>query len=330
MRSVAGKLIASGALLAGLGMPGVNAADSSAVAQDGSPVELVFTAKVDKEPLLCGKTYRSIGKTHAAIFIQDFRIYVSAIRLISQDGNEVPVTLTPDAVWQSDRVALLDFENAAGNCNGNAAMNDRVRASAPAGEYRGVVFEIGVPFEQNHQDPTLAAAPLNYSALTWPWSIGYKFTTIDFDTAPTKRGAAPVTMAAPAHGAPAVGKNAPGTRMSSMSMHGASHSATGFSIHLGSMECASKGPRVPPAVPCGSPNRPTYRFDSFDPHKQQLVMDLASLLAGTDVTVNTPGSPSGCMSAATDDDCVDIMNRLGLAFRGRPSSGQQFIRVEAR
>jgi hypothetical protein len=59
-------------------------------------------------------------------------------------------------------------------------------------------------------------------------------------------------------------------------------------------------------------------------------MNLASLLAGTDVTANMPGSSSGCMSFPKDDDCIDIMNRFGLTFRGQPSSGQRFIRAEAR
>ncbi len=104
-------------------------------------------------------------------------------------------------------------------------------------------------------------------------------------------------------------------------------SATGFSVHLGSMDCASSGPRLPPKSVCGSPNRPTYRFDAFDPGEQMLVMDLGALLAGTDVTQNMPESPSGCMAGAKDDDCVDIMNRFGLAFRGQPSTGQQFVHV---
>jgi hypothetical protein len=114
------------------------------------------------------------------------------------------------------------------------------------------------------------------------------------------------------------------------SMDGDAGPATGFSIHLGSTECASKGPRVPPAVPCGNPNRPTYRFEPFDPGKQQLVLDLAALLAGTDVTVNMPKSPSGCMSSPKDEDCAGLFDRLGLPFQGKPSSGQQFIRVESR
>lgn len=277
---------------------------------NAAPVELRFAARVGQQPVRCGTTYSGVGLTKASMFLQDFRIYVSAFRLLTRDGREVPVALTPDGLWQSEEVALLDFEDGSGNCNGNGPTNDRVRGTVPDGEYQGIVFELAVPFAVNHQDPTLAGPPLNFSALTWPWSIGYKFTTIDFDTAPA--AASPSLPSPPAGGS-----------------HG-KDSATGFSVHLGSTECASSGPRVPPQAPCANPNRPVYRFAAFDPDRDLLVMDLGALLAGTDVTVNMPKSPSGCMAFPGDDDCVDIMDRFGLAFRGKASAGQKFFRVEHR
>jgi uncharacterized repeat protein (TIGR04052 family) len=294
--------VAAGVLALSISMSCVAAdAPSRAV----SPVELHFLARVGDEPASCARTYQDVGRSKAAMFLQDFRIYISAVRLIAKDGSEVPVVLTADDVWQNEQVALLDFENGSGNCNGNAPTNDHIKGTVPTGEYRGVIFEIGVPFAMNHQDPTLAAAPLNYSALTWPWSIGYKFTTIDFDTKPASE-----------------------RTMQSMAGAHETSSASGFSVHLGSMNCATNGPRVPPQAPCGSPNRPSYRFDTFDPKRDVLVLDLAALLAGTDVTVNMPKSPSGCMAGSKDDDCVDIMDRFGLTFRGKPSAGQKFVRIE--
>ncbi len=272
---------------------------------DAAAVELHFAARVGQQPVRCATTYTGIGLTRASMFLQDFRIYVSAFRLLTRDGREVPVALTPDALWQSEQVALLDFEDGSGNCNGNGPTNDRVRGTVPDGDYTGLIFEIGVPFAVNHQDPTLAGAPLNLSALTWPWSVGYKFTTIDFDTqAPDERKM--------------IGDG------------GEKHSASGFSVHLGSTGVRVERPSRPTREPCGIPNRPVYRFDSFDPAKDLLVLDLGELLAGTDVTVNMPESASGCMSSPKDDDCVDIMSRFGLTFRGKPSPGQKLVHVEAR
>ena len=270
------------------------------------PITITFDARVGGKPAKCGESYTGVGTSNATIMLQDFRIYVSEVRLISANGAEVPLKLTPDNQWQNDKVALLDFENASGNCNGNAPMNTSVRGTAPAGAYTGVVFEIGVPFDLNHKDPTLAGAPLNYSGLTWPWRIGYKFTTIDFDTA-NKAAAAPAQPGA---------------------MHGmGGMPASGFSIHLGSTDCGAGSPTTPPTAPCSNANRPTYRLTGVDITKQSIVLDLGSLLAATDVTVNAPQSASGCMSFVDDDDCIAIMDRLGLTFRGKPSSGQMFVKA---
>lgn len=268
------------------------------------PVTINFDARINGRPARCGESYGDVGASKATIMLQDFRIYVSGIRLVTADGHEVPLALTPDNQWQNDKVALLDFENATGNCNGNAPMNTVIRGTAPAGTYTGVMFEIGVPFDLNHKDPTLAAPPLNYTGLTWPWRIGYKFTTIDLDTA----GQA---MAATKPAMPGMGGMA----------------ASGFSIHLGSTDCGEGSPTTPPTSPCLNSNRPVFRIDHFDFARQNVVFDLGELLAATDVTVNAPSSASGCMSFTNDDDCIAIMDRLGLSFRGKPSAGQRFVKA---
>lgn len=259
------------------------------------PVEIRFEARVGKEPARCDRAYTGVGKVNAGMRLQDLRVYVSALRLLGADGREVPVTLTPDGQWQSDQVALLDFENRTGNCNGNAATNTVVHGKVPAGTYRGLVFEIGVPRGINHQDPTLASPPLNVTALTWPWRYGYKFTTIDLETSGG--------VAGPNH-------------------------ATGFSIHIGSTDCGEGKPTSPPSTPCGNSNRPTYRLEGFDPKSSKVVLDLGALLAETDITVNAPKTASGCMSGPGDADCTAIMNRLGLPFDGHPSAGQKWVRAE--
>lgn len=259
------------------------------------PVEIRFDARVGKVPARCDRSYAGIGTAKAGMRFQDLRLYVSALKLIDASGREVPVTLTPDDQWQNDQVTLLDFEDRTGNCNGNAGTNMVVRGTVPAGSYRGLVFEIGVPQAINHQDPTLAASPLNVTAMTWPWRIGYKFTGIDLETSGGKGGP---------------------------------DAATGFSIHLGSTNCGEGSPMTAPTSPCANPNRPHYRLDGFDPAKSTVILDVGALLAGTDITVNAPKSASGCMSFPGDGDCPAIFDRLGLAFQGTPSTGQKWVRSE--
>lgn len=259
------------------------------------PVEIRFDARVGAEPARCGRDYSGVGSSAAGVRFQDIRFYVSAVRLIDGKGREVPVTLSPDDQWQNDQVTLLDFEDQTGNCNGTAGTNMAVRGAVPKGDYRGLVFEIGVPRAVNHQDPTLAAAPLNVTGMTWVWRIGYKFTGIDMET-----------------GGGAGGPNA----------------ATGFSIHLGSTACGEGPPMAAPKVACANPNRPEYRLTNFDPATSVVVLDIGALLAGTDVTVNAPGSASGCMSFPSDGDCRDIFDRLGLSWDGKASGGQKWVRAE--
>jgi uncharacterized repeat protein (TIGR04052 family) len=54
-----------------------------------------------------------------------------------------------------------------------------IQAVVPAGEYDGISFKLGVPFELNHADAAVAPSPLNLSALFWSWNGGYKFLRVD-------------------------------------------------------------------------------------------------------------------------------------------------------
>ncbi len=258
-------------------------------------VEIRFDARVGAQAARCGQAYAGVGKTTSGLRFQDIRFYVSAVRLIDANGNEVAVTLTPDDQWQNDQVTLLDFEDGTGNCNGNIGINHVVRGTVPKGEYRGLVFDIGVPQAINHQDPTLAASPLNVTGMAWPWRVGYKFTGVDMETSGGRGGPS---------------------------------AATGFSIHLGSTDCGDGPPMAAPKVACANQNRPAYRLAQFDPAASVVVLDIGALLAGTDITVNAPNSASGCMSFPGDGDCADIFDRLGLAWEGKPSTGQKWVRAE--
>ena len=238
----------------------------------------------------CGATYQNVGSTSADMSLQDARLYVSNFRLLDTGGGETPLLLEQDGVWQSKDLALLDFENATGACNGNPVTNTVVRGSATPGDYVGLAFDIGVPERLNHQDPTLASPPLNLSALTWPWRNGYKYTTFDLETTITS---------------------------------GAVEGAPGFSIHLGAMQCGDGSPVRPPSISCTEQNRPAIRLANFDPSADTVVLDLAALLAETDLTTNEPETPSGCMSASDDTDCDGIFRRAGLR-----DAAQSFVRSE--
>jgi len=107
-----------------------------------------------------------------------------------------------------------------------------------------------------------------------------------------------------------------------------------WNIHLGATGCESPSPADPPAVDCAKPNRPEISIASFDPASDVVVADLASLLTGSDVSVNTMDTPPGCMSFPPDvTDCAMVFPNLGLSFDtgacDGDCAGQTFFTAQA-
>lgn len=277
-----------------------------AAAQQDRKVSIRFAAMVGDRPFACGQTYEAIGATGSRVTPSDFRFYVSGVELIDAAGKAVPLTLDQDDRWQHRGVALLDFEDRSGPClTGTQEMRDTITGTVPAGTYRGLRFTLGVPFDLNHADATIAPSPLNLTSLFWNWQAGYKFLRIDLATSGRPQDIKPGDM-------PRFGDRAGSNRL-------------GFAIHLGSTMCAADGPTRPPGS-CANPNRPTVEFAAFDPDKDVVIADLKSVLEGVDVDVNQAETPAGCMSTPADGDCNPLMRNFGLTFAGQPGQ-QKFFRV---
>lgn len=270
-------------------------------------VTVRFAAMVGDKPFACGETYEGIGATGSRITPSDFRFYVSSVELIDASGKAVPVKLEQDERWQHRDVALLDFENRSGPClTGTQETRDVVSGTVPAGTYRGLRFTLGVPFDLNHADATIAASPLNLTSLFWNWQAGYKFLRIDLASSGRPQDMKPGDL-------PRFGNREASNRL-------------GFAIHLGSTQCAAEGPNRAPAQ-CGNPNRPIIEFAAFDTDKDTVVADLKSVLDGVNVDVNQAETPAGCMSSPNDGDCNPLMRNFGLTFAGQPAQ-QKFFRVK--
>jgi len=277
----------------------------AAPAGSDTPVAVRFAARVGQAPFQCGTSYDGIGSTHSRITPSDFRVYVSQVALIDEQGRAVPLRLDQDGRWQYRDVALLDFENGTASCrNGTPGMHETITGSVPAGRYRGLQFTLGLPADLNHGDPTTAQPPLNLTALFWSWQAGYKFVKVDMATSGQPQGGT----------VPAGGRQ---------------RRAAGFPIHLGSTECVSPSATTAPSV-CHRPNLVTVRFDGFDPATQQVEMDLAALLRETDLDVNAPDTAPGCMAAPDDADCRRVLPAFGLPYGNEPVQPQRFFRVAAR
>ncbi|TFH26959.1 MAG: metallo-mystery pair system four-Cys motif protein, partial [Myxococcales bacterium] len=158
-------------LVGTLALAGIGCDSSSG--STGETVTIEFAAMVGGENFVCGDTYDNLGADDSSLQLSDFRFFVQDVELKNANGDYVAVSLTSSA-WQTDNVTLLDFEDGcSGNDFGTPEMNMVVTGTVPAGTYDGLRFEMGVPFDLNHENPATAAPPLNLTTMQWDWQGGY-------------------------------------------------------------------------------------------------------------------------------------------------------------
>lgn len=219
----------------------------------------------------------------------DLRFYIYDIKLVKADGTTSDFTLTPDGVWQSSRVALLDFENATGTCaGGTTATNTSIRGTYPAGSYTGIKFTVGVPFDLNHLDSTTQSAPLNNSAMFWSWQSGYKFMKFEFK----------------------INESTPTTNY----------------VHIGSTGCPAANATGSNAA-CTYPNRSTFTVSKSSGNinfaSESVAIDVRALLNGTNANATASGAAISCMPGNTNSVCQKILTNIGITSGTGESSGTQ-------
>lgn len=140
-----------------------------------------FAAKFGSAALDCATSYEKVGAGKEHVHPGDVRMYVHNLRLVTQSGVELPVSLTKDGVWHSESVALLDFTTNTDDCTSDKATNTTVKGTYldSGAAISGLRFTLGVPFAENHKDVASAAAPMNQSTMFWSWNSGYKFLLIE-------------------------------------------------------------------------------------------------------------------------------------------------------
>jgi|JI10StandDraft_1071094.scaffolds.fasta_scaffold80964_2 uncharacterized repeat protein (TIGR04052 family) len=219
----------------------------------------------------------------------DLRFYIYDIKLVKADGTTSDFTLTPDGVWQSSRVALLDFETGTGTCTGGTtATNTSIRGSYPAGSYTGIKFSVGVPFDLNHLNSTTQSAPLNNSAMFWSWQSGYKFLKFEFKINES--------------------------------------TATTNYVHIGSNGCPASNATGPNAA-CASPNRATFTVSkasgTINFATESVAIDVKALLNGTNANATAGGAVISCMPGNGTTACNTILTNIGITSGTGESSGTQ-------
>lgn len=124
-----------------------------------APVELKVSLAVGDRPLQWDQTYQTPQGQRYQIDLLKF--YISELALVGLDGREVKV----------DGLALAEFKRGTPT-QGVSIM----KMDLPAGQYRGLRFNVGVPRELNHLDASTQQLPLGInSGMYWAWNPGYIF-----------------------------------------------------------------------------------------------------------------------------------------------------------
>ena len=266
----------------------VDAAPADAVVVDAPTTQAVsirFAAKVGGAPFACGQPYAGIGTSAASYVGADFRFFVSAPGLIPAGGGApVPIALDVNANQTADGVALLDFETNTANCQ-----------TGDAATYTTLTGTVPVG---------------SYDGVAFTLGIPAHRNHLD-----------PALATAP--------YNAPGMLWAWQSgykfvkIDGVVGGA-GFNLHVGSTGCPGTDPQQPPTGACVNPNRAAISLAGFDPATDTIVADIAPVLAGEDVAVNTAMTAPGCMSFPGDPECDTIFPKLGLPY-GAAAAGTQLL-----
>ena len=238
---------AAGATDAAGGKAGGKAGAAGSGADKSSmDVTVRFVAKVGDIDFSCGSTYEMLGTKSSSVTPQDLRLFIQDLALIADDGVRTKVVYKVLEPWQSETVALLDFEDASGSCSGTEDVNTEIVGTLEARKYKGLSFVVGVPEELNHADPTRVHAPLMQSAaLAWSWLSGFRFAKIEL-----------------------------------LNTDLATDGQVLF--HPGAQECT--GDPMAGGVKCAKSNRTEVVLDAFDPSTESVVIDIAALFAQTDLS----------------------------------------------
>lgn len=243
---------------------------------DVEPIAVVipFEARFRDQVATCGPEYDHVGVGDDSVKLQDLRMFVHDVLLVTAAGEAVPVTLDASPWVYDGQIALLDFEDGNYPCDGDADTNTELSGTAPPGNYVGIRFTIGVPFELNHVDPTPFGPPLDAPEMFANTQDGHSFFRWEVE----------------------IGGTNPPHR---------------FPLDVRSIGCVNGAGGV--TEECASPNRLTVDLPAFDLSASKVVMQLERLAVRNDLDVNQGGA-LGCASEASDQDCRDLFVAYGLGI----------------
>jgi len=164
---------ASGGATAGTGGASAGNAGGSACSEqpiprrtEGTPLSLSLSLVMAGKPFVFGQP--NALADGGSLVPLNFRFYVSEVQLLQSTGQAVPVdVVTAAGAPEPYGVHLFNAED---------EQSSTLRVLAPAGDYSGLSFALGIELACNRQAPALLGEPLtDASQMTWPHTGGFLF-----------------------------------------------------------------------------------------------------------------------------------------------------------
>jgi hypothetical protein len=141
---------------------------------------LKLNLMMGKSSLELGKTYKTAGG--ASFQIELLKFYTSNVQLVKADGGSQMATGLSLTTFLAPSVQE-NPSSASQILEGGQVLNAKstqgatfFTIKAPAGDYKGVRFEVAVPKDLNHRDASTVPMPLGLeSGMFWAWNPGYIF-----------------------------------------------------------------------------------------------------------------------------------------------------------
>lgn len=255
-------------------------------------ISIPFEAFAGNTEISCGATLQALGSSGVDASLSDFKFFVHNVRLVTDEGAELTVTLDDIEGWQTDGIALLDFQDYGDSCNTSDETNAKATNTVVHGRVAdlpvviaGIRFTVGVPVSHNHANYALATPPLNTQSMFWSWQGGYKHMRVDVK--------------------PAGGVDRP-DQYDSQDPPQPLPNAMLWQFHLGDTNCS-----LDPVGTCQYLNRPQINLDGFVEDGSTIRIDYAELVADNILSQDLGGAV-GCMSGLTDPECGSTFDQLGL------------------
>ncbi len=138
-------------------------------------IEVVFVPKKGTTPFIMNTDI--VTPAGETIKISKWKFFLSNIGLSKADASENPAIPT-----DSNTAGIYHIDFGAPTTTVDGVTNAySISFNATVGSYNDIRFDVGIPREKNHADPTSALFPLDLSQedMYWSWNSGYVFMLIE-------------------------------------------------------------------------------------------------------------------------------------------------------